>query len=69
MQPRTDAAHILSAYSTDEAARILNIQPQTMRAALCRDGGYLGLRPIKRANRFLAWPADGVEALARGETL
>lgn len=67
MQPRTDVAHILSAYSTDEAAAILHIKPQTLRAALCRDGAYMGLRPIKRANRFLAWPADGIEALARGE--
>lgn len=67
MQPRTDIAHILSAYSTDEAAQILNIKPQTLRAAICRDGAYMGLRPIKRANRFLAWPADGIEALARGE--
>lgn len=67
MQARTDIAHVLSAYSTDEAASILKIKPQTLRAALCRDGAYMGLRPIKRANRFLAWPADGIEALARGE--
>lgn len=69
MQPRTDTAHILSAYSTEDAARILNVKPQTLRAALCRDGAYQGLRPLKRSNRFLAWPADGIEALARGERI
>lgn len=67
MQARTDIAHILGAYSTNEAASILKIKPQTLRAAVCRDGTYMGLRPIKRANRFLAWPAGGIEALARGE--
>ena len=67
MQHPTGIAHILSAYTTEEAAKILGVKPQTLRAALCRDGAYLGLRPIKRANRLLAWPADGIERLARGE--
>lgn len=65
--PRTDVAHILRTFSTEEAAAILHIRPQTLRAALCRDGHYFDLRPIKRANRFLAWDATAIEALARGE--
>lgn len=64
---RTDCASILHAYSTDQAAAMLGVKPQTLRAALCRDGTYYGVRPVKRANRFLAWPADQIDALARGE--
>lgn len=63
---RTDYAHILRTYSTDEAAVVLKVRPQTLRAAVCRDGAYFGVRPFKRANRFLAWPADKIEALAAG---
>lgn len=64
---RTDYASILRTYSTEEAAAVLKVRPQTLRSAVCRDGAYFGLRPLKRANRFLAWPADKVEALAAGE--
>jgi hypothetical protein len=55
--------------STEEAAAILKIKAQSMRAALCRDGHYLGARPAKSANRFLKWNAADIEALAAGETL
>lgn len=54
-------------YSTDEAAAILHVKSQTLRAALCRDGAYLGVRPVKLPNRFLSWPADKIDALANGE--
>ena len=40
---------------------------KTVRAALCRDGHYFGVRPIKLPSRFLAWPAEGIERLLRGE--
>lgn len=52
--------------STDEAAARLKIKPQTMRAAVCRAGHYMGCRPFKCANRFLLWPADAIESLAEG---
>jgi hypothetical protein len=55
--------------STIEAAGVLRIRPQTLRAALCRDGSYCGARPVKTANRFLLWNADEIERLAAGETL
>lgn len=64
---RTDYASILRTCTTDQAAAMLGVKPQTLRAALCRDGAYYGVRPVKRANRFLAWPADQIDALARGE--
>ncbi len=53
--------------STDEAATLLKVKPQTLRAALCRDGHYCGLKPVKGPNRFLYWSADAVEALTAGE--
>jgi hypothetical protein len=58
-----------SSYSTEQAAAILHIRPNTLRVALCRDGAYMGVRPIKRANRFLAWPANEIDALAHGEAV
>ncbi len=64
---RHGAPLAFSFYSTDEAAAALHIRPQTLRAAVCRDGAYCNVRPVKRANRFLAWPADAIDALARGE--
>jgi len=53
-------------YSTEVLAEHLKIKPQTIRAALCRDGHYLGLRPIKLPNRRLLWSADAVNALLNG---
>jgi hypothetical protein len=55
--------------STEEAAALLKVKPQTLRAALCRDGHYLGARPAKSANRFLLWRGDEIERLANGETI
>lgn len=69
MQNRTDIARVLRTFSTEEAAALLHIRPQTLRAALCRDGNYCGVRPLKMRNRFLAWDATAIEALARGEAV
>lgn len=64
---RTDYASILRTYSTKEAATILKVRPQTLRAALCRDGHYFGVRPQKARNRFLVWDANAIDALLNGE--
>jgi len=53
-------------YSTEVLAEHLGIKPQTIRAALCRNGHYLGLRPIKMPNRRLLWPAADVTELLSG---
>ena len=50
-----------------QTAAVLKVKPQTLRAALCRDGHYMGLRPSKLPNRFLLWDASSVEALLNGE--
>lgn len=55
--------------STEEAATLLKVKPQTLRAALCRDGHYLGARPFKSANRFLLWRGDEIERLATGQAI
>ncbi len=64
---RTDYASILRTYSTEEAAAVLKVRPQTLRAAVCRDGHYFGVRPQKARNRFLMWDAAAVDALLNGE--
>lgn len=64
---RTDIASILRNYSTEEAATVLKVRPQTLRAAVCRDGAYFGVRPQKARNRFLVWDAAAIDALLNGE--
>lgn len=64
---RTDYAHILRTYSTEEAAAVLKVRPQTLRAAICRDGHYFGVRPQKARNRFLMWDASRIDAIVNGE--
>lgn len=39
------------------------VKPGSIRSAYCRDGHYMGIRPIKLPNRFLAWPDDAVERI------
>ncbi len=63
--PRAD--DVRPSLSTEELAKGLGIKPQTLRAALCRNGEYFGIRPVKAKNRFLRWPADAVERLTAGE--
>lgn len=49
--------------TTEALATELGLQPQTLRAALCRNGHYFGLRPVKLPNRRLMWPADAMQRL------
>lgn len=52
--------------TTEELAARLGLRPQTLRAALCRNGNYFGLRPVKLPNGRLLWPADSFEKLTGG---
>jgi len=52
--------------TTEELAGRLGLRPQTLRAALCRNGHYYGLRPVKCPNGRLLWPADAFEKLTGG---
>ena len=56
-------------YSTEELAKLLLVQPQTIRASFCRNGSYYGLMPVKLPNRRLIWSADAVNAMLAGKTL
>ena len=49
--------------TTEEMAGLLRIVPQTPRAGLCRNGHYLGMRPVKLPNGKLLWDAAEVAAL------
>lgn len=49
--------------TTEALAALLNLRPQTLRAAVCRVGHYYNIRPIKLPNRRLQWPDDAVARL------
>ena len=49
--------------TTEKFAEELQVKPNTIRSALCRTGSYMGIRPVKLPNRFLAWPDDAVDRL------
>lgn len=66
MQQHTPA-QIGQTLSTEELASIFKVQPQSIRAALCRRGHYLGMRPTKPANRRLLWSAADVSRVLNGE--
>lgn len=55
--------------STEVAAPRLSAKPQTMRAALCREGHYLGMVPVKLPNGRLLWDQDEVDALIAGRAV
>lgn len=60
-------AHQGAKISTEEMAARLLVESQTPRASLCRNGHYLGMRPVKLPNGRLLWDAAEVERLATGE--
>lgn len=48
--------------TTAEVAADYGVKAQSVIASLCRHGHYMGLRPQKLPNRFLAWPKQTTEA-------
>ncbi|WP_295455247.1 monooxygenase [uncultured Thiodictyon sp.] len=63
MSPSATPRH----YSTDDASRVLAVKSNTLRTALYQQHHYFGIRPTKLPNGKWLWPADQVDALARGE--
>lgn len=53
--------------TTEKLAAEIGVKPQTLRAAICRQSHYFGLRPVKCPNGRLLWPADAVERLTAGQ--
>lgn len=64
---RNDAPLAVRRLSTEELASALKVRPQTVRAGLCINGHYLGLKPTKLPNGRLLWDAAAVDALLVGE--
>ena len=64
---RNEAPLAARTYSTEQAAAVLHVRPQTLRAALCRDGHYFGIRPVKLPNRMLVWPCEAIDRLTTGQ--
>jgi len=52
--------------TTEELAASLGVEPQTPRASLCRNGHYMGMRPVKLPNGRLLWDAAELDALLSG---
>jgi len=53
--------------STEELAALGKVVPQSIRAAVCRNGHWLGMRPVKLANRRLLWDAAEASRVLNGE--
>ena len=64
---RSDAPLARRSYSTEQAAAALHIRPQTLRAALCLQGHYFGMRPVKLPNGRLLWDVADLDRLTAGE--
>ena len=54
-------------FSTDELAAAARLAPQSIRASLCRNGHWAGLRPVKLPNGRLLWDAEQVTRVLSGE--
>lgn len=50
----------------EEFAALNQVKAQSVRARICREGHYFGIRPRKLANRRLAFPAVQVAVDAGG---
>lgn len=53
--------------STEELAALGKVLPQSIRAAVCRNGHWNGLRPTKLPSRRLLWDAIEASRVLNGE--
>ncbi|MCX9155882.1 DNA-binding protein [Niveibacterium sp. 24ML] len=49
--------------TTEQLAEALGLKAQSLRAAVCREGHYYGLRPRRLPNGRLMWPSDSLQRL------
>lgn len=61
-----DTSRVEPGLSTAEVAQLFGVLPNTLRVSLCARGHYQGVRPHKRPNRLLSWPAADVYAALMG---
>ncbi len=52
---------------TSEFAKLLQIQPDSLRKTLYRTGNYFGVRPQRLPNGRLGWPREQVMNLVYGK--
>jgi hypothetical protein len=58
------AAMLRPYMTTEEAAELLCVQPQTLRKAWSQRGSYGSLKPYKvKASRRLYWPTEGIRRM------
>lgn len=65
-EAKTMQLNLPQTLSTEEVASLAKLRPQSIRASLCRTGHWLGLRPVKLANRRLVWSAADVARILGG---
>lgn len=65
MQAKTTTAP--RSYLTHEAAGVCRYAATTFRKEHSLNGHFKGVRPVKMPGGRLLWPADEIDALARGE--
>lgn len=56
-------------YTNKEVAELFRVRESTPREAYCRDGAWMGVRPVKLPSRRLLWPKQQMDAVLRGEPL
>jgi hypothetical protein len=49
--------------TTREVADSIRVLPHTLHAAVCRQGHYFNVRPLKCPNGRLLWPNDAAEQI------
>jgi len=54
-------------FSTKEFARLICIEPATIRRGFCVNEQYMKIKPVKLPNGRLLWPRQSVEKLLTGE--
>jgi len=52
--------------TTKEFAKTVGVQHTTIHRALCMDGHYMGVKPVKLPNGRLIWSGERVDALVNG---
>lgn len=53
---RTQSSPTPAFLPTEQFAAVMGLKPDTLRRALCVDGHWCGVRPLKLANKRLMWP-------------
>ncbi len=67
MQTNAAASSVRRQWTTEQLAAEFHVVANTPRAALCRAGHWMGMRPTKLPNGKLLWDAAAAERVLNGE--